>query len=182
MLPLIVLGGVGVGLWWWLGADTGPQRRWRETLRTGAPDQQRATLRAIAAARDGSLLPDVTRVWERVYQAENFQRTHVRPGSLQPELHAVFETLGPAAAEQLVEWAAQTPTRFTPCLIAAGVALGGQHSAEVGAAPTVGGIRVRTYFFTVGTHRLEIPTYMDSDWYGQLEKIREWRAYLSTLR
>ncbi|MHC5019434.1 MAG: hypothetical protein ACYTGX_04865 [Planctomycetota bacterium] len=134
----------------------------------------RAELTRIAQARETQLLPEVTQVWERTFAAEGFQQRDFRPGSLAPQIHAVFQALGPAAASELVAWAESEP-RFIPCLLAAGVALGGESSAVLGRGQVIRGVQVRAWRFTVDGRPLEVPTYMEGDWYGRLEVLRAWR-------
>lgn len=141
----------------------------------------RAELARIAQAREFRLLPEVTQLWERTFAAEGFQQRDFRPGSLAPEIHAVFQALGPAAASELVAWAESEP-RFIPCLLAAGVALGGESSAVLGRGQQIAGVQVRAWRFNIGGRLLEVPTYMEGDWYGRLEVQRAWRDAVTVAR
>jgi len=175
-LPLALCAVLGLLAWTFLARDRDPRADLRRALREGSTEEQRAAVRRVTTERDLTLLPDVARCWERVFPVEGFQRQHFPAGSLQPQLHECFETLGVPAAEQLVAWANESPARFVPCLVAAGVALRGQHGAEIGPGRTIGNVQIRAYHFMWGATKLEIPTYLDADGYGRIERLREWQA------
>lgn len=181
-LPLGLVALAAALAWWFLGGDRDPRGPLRRALREGTTEDQRDAVRRVTVARDLTLLPEVTRCWERVFAVEGFQRQHFPAGSLQPQLHECFETLGLPAAEQLVAWAGESSARFVPCLVAAGVALRGQHGAEVGPGRTIGGVQVRAYHFMWGATKLEIHTIYDDDWYGRTEDLRTWQAFLDQRR
>lgn len=173
--PVVVVAAAVAGMLWWTGGGSTIERQ-RSLLATAGPTataEQRALLQQIAASKDPTLLPEVTRGWERTFAKEGFQQRDFRPNSPAPEFHAVFIALGPAAAEQLVAWSKEKG-RFVPCLLAAGVALGGESSAEVGSGPMSGGAQVRAWRFAVRGKQLPVPTTIDADWYGQLEVHRQW--------
>jgi len=150
-------------------------------LESGDREAQRAELQRIAAAGELQLLPEVTRLWERTFAVEGFQQREFRPGSLAPELHAIFKLAGPDGAETLVAWA-EEEARFVPCLLAAGVALGGTSAAEVGRGAQIGKVQIRRWWFTVPGHRLEVPTYMEGDWYGRIEVRRAWSGAVAAAK
>lgn len=169
--------------WWWSSGGSSLERQ-RSLLSTAGPTataEQRALLLECAANRDARLLPEIARGWERTFAAEGFQQREFRPNSPAPQFHAVFNALGPAAAERLVAWSTETG-RFVPCLLAAGVALGGESSAEVGSGPMGRGAQVQAWRFAIGRTQLPVPTTLEGDRRGQLQVQRQWEAAVAAAR
>jgi len=168
-----------VGLVWLVAWLTGPDQaqQWRRDLTRGSTEARRTALRGVAAARDERLLPEVAHLWAGTMRAEGFLRTKYKPGSLQPDIHAVFEAFGRPGAEQLIELADE-PGRFVPYLVAAGVALGGAHSAEVGSG--AGAAAIRAYRFQIGSTLARIPTGAATDPAARAATLQAWRRIAVT--
>lgn len=152
--------------------STDPVEGWRAALASGDPARQRTALAEIAAARDVRPLPEVTRVWEGTVDRDGLRADRHADGTVGQACQQAFRALGPDAAPDLLAWA-ESPPRFTACLLAAGLAMGGTPEpvfVKNSAQPAI-----RHYLYRFPRHVLEVPLETGEDWYRRAELLRDWR-------